>query len=100
MVLDETDRNLAKKAPTALRAFAVFRGLLAPCLIEPPAELVFDVTKRVEPKDAAIIAAAVAAGADYLVTYDRKHLLRQQEQIRALFEIAVVTPDALVPKGG
>ena len=47
-------------------------------------------------KDAPIVAAAVHAGAHYLATYDRRHLLSQAEQIRAHFRIATMTPDEVL----
>ena len=36
-----------------------------------------------------------APEADYLVSFDRKHLLQQKQEIKANFKIKVVTPDEL-----
>lgn len=52
--------------------------------------------KIVEAKDAPIVAGAVASKADYLVSYDRKHLLRHKKEIEANFKLKVVTPDEIL----
>jgi predicted nucleic acid-binding protein len=96
LVLDETQRNLAKKAPAALPAFAVFREALVAQLAEPPRELVLAVSQRIELKDAPIVAAALHAHVDYLATFDRAHLLDLHELIRAAYGLSVVTPDQLM----
>ena len=88
--LGETERNLYRKAPRGLRAFWELRTLLT--IVDPPAELVEAVASDVEPKDAAIVAGAVAAGAMYLVTYDRRHLLSQADMIRQRYQIETLTP--------
>ena len=65
-------------------------------MIDPPPSLIDDIAKNVEPKDAPIVAAAVAAQADYLVTYDRHHLLSQAEVIRRHYGIEVVVPAVML----
>lgn len=50
----------------------------------------------VEVKDAPIVAGAVKAKADYLVSYDRKHLLQYKQEIKENFKLKVVTPDELI----
>jgi hypothetical protein len=45
--------------------------------------------------DAAIVAGAMAAGARFLATYDRKHLLAMADEIRSAFGIETVAPDVL-----
>ena len=79
-VLREVERNLYRKAPRGLDALRERRDQLE--LIDPPPSLIDDIVRNVEPKDAPIVAAAVAAQADYLVTYDRRHLLSQADVIR------------------
>jgi predicted nucleic acid-binding protein len=96
LVLEETERNLAEKAPAALPLFIQFRGFLSGTLADPSDQLVIQVARVIAAKDAPIVAAAVSAGSAYLATYDRKHLLRQKEQIEALYGISVVTPDVVV----
>ena len=46
--------------------------------------------------NAPIVAGAMSSKADYLVSYDRKHLLQYKKEIKAHFKIKVVTPDQLV----
>src|SRR5438874_1483312 len=72
-VLRETERNLYRKAPRGLRAFWDLRDQLE--LVDPTIEVVAEVAGHIESKDAPIVAAAIAAQADYLVSYDRRHLL-------------------------
>ena len=94
LVLEEVERNLARKAPEALPDFRSLRDLLAVQLIEPPKPLVLAVARVVVLKDAPIVAAAVAA--TYLATYDRRHLLRQKDEIKAQFALLVATPDEVL----
>ena len=95
-VLEETQRNLSAKRPSALPALQRLRDDLPEELIDPPKSLVVRVAKVIEPKDAPIVAAAMAAKAQYLATYDRKHLLSQRDTIKAHFGIEVVLPDELL----
>lgn len=96
LVLEEVERNLARKAPEALPDFRSLRDLLAVQFIEPPKPLVLAAARVVALKDAPIVAAAVAAGATYLATYDRRHLLRQKDEIKAQFALLVATPDEVL----
>lgn len=96
LVLLETERNLARKAPAGLPAFYEFRALLEGNLVDPSRELVVEVARHIEPKDAPIVAAAHVARAAYLATYDRRHLLRQADLIRQVYSIETVTPDVVV----
>ncbi len=64
--------------------------------VDPSESFVREVARSVEPKDAPIVAAAVQAQADFLATWDRKHLLSQKEQIEAAFPITIVTPDRVL----
>src|SRR4051794_29784752 len=82
-VLDETERNLLRKAPRGLPAYHRFRSALSPGIVDPPADLVRRVATVVEPKDAPIVAGAIQAHAEYLASYDRKHLLSQKGTIQA-----------------
>ena len=93
LVLEETQRNLARKAPKALPAF---NGLSpAPSLqtwLIRRRLLCWKSPETVAVKDAPIVAAAVCARAHYLATYDRRHLLSQAAVIRTQFGVEVVTP--------
>lgn len=96
LVLDETERNLIRKAPAALPTFEVFRQALPAQHGDPPKSLVLRVARVVELKDAPIVAAALRARAHQVATYDRKHLLSQREQIQTPFGIIVATPDEIL----
>jgi predicted nucleic acid-binding protein len=95
-VLEETERNLRASAPRALPAFDRFRRLLPYRLSAPDSDLVVDTARIIVAKDAPIIAAARAAGAMMVATYDRKDLLSKREEIEAAFGIAVATPDEVL----
>ncbi len=45
------------------------------------------------PKDAPVVATAIEAKADWLVSYDRKHLLRLADLILAEFGNSVAVPE-------
>lgn len=96
LVLEESERNLRLKAPEAVSDFDTFRGLLVADLFDPPQSFVQSTAKVVVWKDAPVVAAAIVAGARYLATYDRKHLLSQKSVIESYFEIVVATPDQIL----
>jgi predicted nucleic acid-binding protein len=95
-VLREVERNLYRKASRGLDALQERQDQLG--LIDPPPSLIDDIARHVEPKDAPIVAAAVAAQADYLVTYDLRHLLSQAEVIRRHYGIEVVEPAVMLAR--
>ena len=71
-------------------------SVLIAAAISPSKSLIAKVSKTVEEKDAPIVAGAIAAKADYLVSYDRKHLLHQKQKISDNFKVKTVTPDELI----
>lgn len=93
LVLEETQRNLTNKAPQALPALRIFLEALNPEVVSPKRTLVLKISKVIELKDAPIVAGAISAKSDYLVSFDRKHILRQKVEIESNFKIKVVTPD-------
>ena len=95
-VLLETERNLYRKAPHGLREFWERRNQFE--LVNPTPELVDEIALHIEPKDAPIVAAAIAARSDYLVTYDRRHLLSHAALIRHLYQIETVEPAVLLAR--
>jgi predicted nucleic acid-binding protein len=96
-VLDETTRNLSKKGSAAeVRYFGDLITFDALRLVSPASDLVARVARSVEVKDAAIVAAALAAGAPMLATYDKRHLLSRAEETRNLFGVEVLTPDEVL----
>ena len=95
-VLEETQRNIARKAPEIADVFHFFLAML-------PLEIVPDPTKAevrqaeqfVAQKDAPIVAAARKANVDYLVTFDKKHLL-QKKDLSEYVGGEILTPGELV----
>lgn len=72
-VLDETRRNLAQKATPRLMVLDVLTRLIE-LSAAPPGDAVSRMAQYGLPtKDAPILAAAIVAGADILVTGDRRH---------------------------
>lgn len=96
LVIEETQRNLANKVPQALPALQLFLEALNPELVSPSKALVLKVSKVIELKDAPIVGGALAAKAEYLVSFDRKHLLQHNKEIKTHFGIKVVTPDQII----
>jgi predicted nucleic acid-binding protein len=94
-VIEECTRNLTTKAPKAVPLFVTFIALL-PHRIEPTKAAVLSVAEVIEAKDAPIVAAAVAANATFIATYDRKHLLMKRDEISGRFGITVATPDEIL----
>lgn len=70
-VLDETERNLRKKLPAVLTVFAELMMAIHPEVVpDPSPEEVVRWQSVIEPKDAPILAAAVAAKSDRFLTLD------------------------------
>jgi predicted nucleic acid-binding protein len=96
LVIEETKRNLTKNAPLALPAFSLIADLLSPQLTRPTKAEVLKAAQIVHLKDAAIVAAAAKAKADYLATHDVKHLLTHAKAIAEAYGITVLTPAELL----
>lgn len=92
-VLEETERNLKLKAPHALEEFYNFKEAFIAKIVVPPRRLILKVAKLVNIKDAPIVAAAIQTKADFLVTYDQKHLLQCAKNIEKNFKVKTYTPD-------
>jgi predicted nucleic acid-binding protein len=70
---EETRRNIARKAPVRVAVLATL-ARLAEVVPDPSVELVaWAASQELAAKDAPILAAAVVARADLLVTGDRRH---------------------------
>ncbi len=75
-VLDEAERNLRKKLPAALPVFAELMVAINPEIVtDPSPEEVIRWQSVIEPKDAPILAAAVASAPDRLPTLDVKNFI-------------------------
>ena len=95
-VIEETRRTLVKKAPRALSYFDLVLEFGHVLVVDPPAALVRQVAADIVLKDAPIVAGAIHAGATFLATYDRKHLLAQAAVIQDRFGITVGTPQVVL----
>src|SRR5690606_26953160 len=95
-VLDETERNLRKKSPGKVPLLTTLIAVLEPEIIEEltPEEVAAAAEYTVQ-KDAPIVAAAIKARPDYLVTYDHKDLLDPPE-VAEKSGLAIVRPEAVI----
>jgi putative PIN family toxin of toxin-antitoxin system len=90
-VIVEADRNITEKLSECLDDFRAYLEALAPVLADDPsARAVKQVASLINSDDAPVLAAAVAAKTDYLVTWDRRHFLTKGP--RALARPKVMTP--------
>jgi len=96
LVIEETERNLRKKAPEKLDIYQALMGSAAFTIVpDPGKDDVVAAYAYTALKDAPIIAAAIATGVDYVATYDRKDLL-SQSQVAEKSGLKIVTPDVVV----
>jgi predicted nucleic acid-binding protein len=93
LVFEEVRRNLATKAPEALPLLEIFLDTVPFETVTPSEAEVREAAQFTEFKDAPIVAAAVQADVDYLISRDRKHLVDVPE-VEARSGIAVVLPEA------
>ncbi len=95
-VLDETQRNIAKKVPEMVEVYTFLVALLPYEIVPDPTTAdVRGAERYVAQKDAPIIAAARKVRIDYLVTFDKKHLLRRPE-LAEYIGAKIITPGELV----
>lgn len=95
-VLKESERNILLKAPNSIKDFYIFKKSLENKVVRSDKKQILKVAEIIEVKDAPIVAGAMQAKADFLVTYDRKHLLQYKKEIEENFKVRVVTPDEAV----
>lgn len=86
-VFEEARRNLAQKYPLSLRVFLDHFGSIHPKLVQPDKKVILKAAKLINPFDAPILAAALAAKADFLITLDRKHFKASAVLEKAKIEI-------------
>ena len=97
-VVREIERNLARKAPAALPALHDLFEAIDPLVIAVPSTAqIREAERYTEAKDAPIIAAALIAAPDYVVTYDQKHLLLRPG-VAQESGLQIVTPDVVVQR--
>ena len=97
LVFEETERNLADKAPAALSAFEEFRDVVPFEFVRPTKRQVLQAASYTALKDAPIVAAAKRAKVDYLVSLDRRHLVGVPE-VEKRSGLKIVLPENLLEK--
>lgn len=95
LVLEETRRNLHGFAPDTLPLLDRLLDAIPFWKVQPTKSEVLLAAKYTELKDAAIVAAAIRAKADYLTTFDRQHLINPVE-VSQQSGLTIVTPDIVV----
>jgi predicted nucleic acid-binding protein len=92
-VLTEAETALRRKAPAALGHLALLLDLSRCQVVDDAPRSDIEAWSEFLPylPDAAVIAAAVASQADYLVTLDRQHILDNKRLMRA-FPLPIGTP--------
>jgi len=100
LVTEEVERNLDRKAPNKSPRLRQLLDDIAFEQVEPSATAIAREAEHVVPKDAAIVAAAVAANVDFLVTYDERHLLAEADSIQSRHGIVVCTPAVMIVSRG
>lgn len=94
-ILVEAKRNISAKIPMYLSAFEALLTALEPEILPfPPLKLVRSVETYIVPKDAPIVAAALLARPDYLVSLDKKHIL--QREVRKQSGLKIVRPETVL----
>ena len=96
LVFEETMHNLSDKVPAVVPVFRLLQTNFPFRRSKPSKKLILKVSKSIEWKDAPIVAAAIEIKADYLVTFDKKHLLSKKDIIKNKYHLKVITPDELI----
>jgi putative PIN family toxin of toxin-antitoxin system len=94
-VLEETRRNLASKSPEDLPRFQNFLDVIDFEKVNPSVEEVLKASQYTDQKDAPVVAAAQRAGADFLASLDRRHLVGQT-LVAQRAGIRIVLPEVLL----
>lgn len=90
-VLVEADRNLTAKLPALLDEYHDFLHRLSPHVIEDPSrEAVERAASVIHHADAPILAAAIAARVDYLITWNTRHF--HKKPVQEFVSFRIVTP--------
>jgi len=90
-VLIEGDRTFSAKLSGLVSGFRQFMRNLNPLMVEDPSKMMMDRARTmIDPKDASILAAALEAQVDFLLTLDKRHFLSQST--RSKIPIKVITP--------
>lgn len=93
-VLDEAERNLRKKLPSSLPIFAQLLAILPIEVVpDPPLDASAKWTTIIEVKDAPVLEAAVACGAERLISLNTKDFT---PEVGELANILVQTPGQFI----
>ena len=93
-ILDECDRNLRKKLPAALPILAELLAVIGPEIVpDPPPEESLRWSAIIDPKDAPILAVAVQASPDRLLTLNTKDFTAE---VAAKSRLTIQTPGDFV----
>lgn len=95
VVQEEARRNLAAKAPKALPLLEQLLELVPFEIVQATKQEVLTARVYTELKDAPIVAAAIQAQTDYLVSLDRVHLVEVPE-VAKQSGIAIILPGDLL----
>jgi len=94
-VVEEAERNLSAKRPEALHVLRQILDSVPFQLVNPSAEEVQQAASYTANKDAPVVAAARRAGADSLVTLDRRHLI-DIPQVAEMSGLKIVLPGRIL----
>jgi predicted nucleic acid-binding protein len=90
-VLVEADRNLSEKLPALIPDYRDLLRHLSPLIVEDPSQrAVEEAATVINRKDAPILAAALEASVDYLVTWNTRHF--QKKAVKEYARFHIVTP--------
>jgi predicted nucleic acid-binding protein len=90
-VLVEADRNISSKLNELLSDYRDYIKGLSPELVDDPSpEEIKRYSSLINKDDAPVLAAAELSGADYLITWDRKHFI--SSRLKARVKIRILTP--------
>ena len=90
-VLTEADRNISEKLPALIPDYHNLLRQLEPVLVDDPSrEAVCEAMLLIHRNDAPILAAAICAKADFLITWNTRHF--QTETVRKAVPFPILTP--------
>lgn len=89
-VLVEAERTLLKKFPDLLGSYHTFLENLDPTIVpDPDREQIQAAVQWIDKEDAPILAGALAARVDYLVTWNTRHFMQKSVLEQAPFPIRI-----------
>lgn len=92
----ETERNLTAKVPEILPLYHQFTARISwEVVADPSSTEVLPLISVIPPKDAPVLAAAINAAPDRLVTLDTAHFIRAQ-QVSEISGLVICTPGDLL----